>query len=98
VAHDSNNAGATAVVKNFTANPTGLGTAEGNVGEALLNDTQSVSGGPLTMFTTTLYDAHVEGQPITLRTANENLAVNMNADSSISTVTSGCVWVTWTEE
>lgn len=74
VPHDSSNAAATAVVRSYTANPTGLGTAVGNV------RIEKVDLGAVTALGETLewlFDLR-GAQPIVLRGAAQILAVNLN--------------------
>lgn len=92
VPYDSNSAAATAVVRNYTANPSGLGSAVGTIYAAkfFLSGTAAVAGSINIEF------GPRYGQAIVLRGVAQTLAINMNAVTS--TGNSMTISVEWTEE
>jgi len=90
VAHDSNNAAATANIGHYTANPSGLGAAVGTMRASHVGITQSgLSGGAVE------WDFAAAGQPVILRGTSEQFCVNFN-----STTVSGAlisIIVEWSE-
>jgi len=92
VPYDSNSIAATAVVRRYTANPSGLGAAVGTVSGSkfFLSGTGVVAGSIFVEF------GPRYGQAIVLRGTSELLAVNMNAVTS--TGNSMTISVEWTEE
>ena len=95
---DSANAAATATnINNYTANPSGLGTAVGNVQAGI---SESVfSGGTAVSFNNggqILFDADKYGQAITLRGTSQGIALNYNGVSFNGTP-SISICVVWTE-
>lgn len=93
VPHDSSDAAASAVVKAYTVNPSGVGAAIGTVDGALLSAN--------TVATPTIaadrLDAHYGengSREIVLRGVAEFLAINLNA----TTVSAVYAYIEWTEE
>jgi len=94
---DSNNAAGTAVVKNYTANPT-LGSTVGQVLAAALVGINSASASTTGGTAFPLFDADKYGQAITLRGTGEGLVVNLNGVSPVGTTAKFQFTVVWTEE
>lgn len=94
VPFDSNNPAATATVRAYTTNPGTLGTLVGNMQseKLLIPVVGSTTDDALTF---SQLEASLE-QPITLRGANEVLAINMNGVTSAGNVMN--VDIIWTEE
>jgi hypothetical protein len=93
VKFDTNCPAATAVARNYTANPTGLGTSAGD----LINTGIYVSGGgTVGSDPFELFDFIGAIQPITLRGTAESLCINMNGVTFAGN--SARVFVVWTEE
>lgn len=92
VPHDSLSAAATAAVKSYTANPSGLGAVVGTIRaeKIFIGATTAVSGELIADY------GPRYGQSIVLRGAAETLAVNLN--SVTSTGNSITICVEWTEE
>lgn len=89
VPHDSTSAAGTSVARSYTANPTTLGTLVGAV------RAQSTSVQAAGMPDMVKWNFHDGGQPIVLRGAAENLAVNFGGVSITGPVIS--VYVEWEE-
>ena len=88
VPHDSASAAATATVKHYTANPT-LGTAVGPVRAAQVAFNQGgITGGDITWEFT-------RGQPLLLKTVNEQLCVNFSSTTVTGAII--CIHVEWSE-
>ncbi len=94
---DSNNAAATAVVKNYTANPT-LGSSVGQVSAAVLAMPDPTAGSNTRYAPVTIFDADKYGQPITLRGTSEGLVVNCNGVTIGGLTPTIAITVVWTEE
>jgi hypothetical protein len=93
VPYDSNNAAGTAVVRSYTVNPTGVGTAVGTVRTEKMFIPATTSVIP----TEVVWDfSPPYKQAVTLRGAAQVLAINLGG----ATLTGGslCVSVEWTEE
>jgi hypothetical protein len=92
VPHDSTSAAATATVRSYTVNPSGLGTTVGTMRaeKFFLNAATAVSGSLIADF------GPRYAQSIVLRGTGEVLAVNMNAVTS--TGNSMTCTIEWTEE
>lgn len=92
VAHDSNDTAATAIIKSYTANPT-LGTLVGNVLQEQITFNNGLASG---LEDKIEYEFGVFTKALTLRNANESIAINFNS----TTVTAGSINFTiqWTEE
>ena len=94
VPHDSNDAGATATVLNYTANPSGLGAAVGTVRGVRIFPITSGSD----VYTTwqEFEFGNLPEKAVVLRGTSQVLALNLNA----ATVTGGTwiCFVEWTEE
>jgi hypothetical protein len=92
VPHDSTSAAATAVVRNYTANPSGLGATVGTLRaeKFFLAAATAVSGSLIVDF------GPRYSQSIILRGTGEVLAVNMNGVTS--TGNSMTITMEWTEE
>lgn len=92
VPHDSTSSAATATVRNYTANPSGLGSAVGTMRaeKFFLAGTATVAGSLIADF------GPRYGQSIVLRGTTEVLAVNMNGVSSSGS--SMTITIEWTEE
>lgn len=84
---DSNNSAATAVVKHYTANPSALGAA---VGDVYSNTTSFQASG-----ITTESIIKFESQPLVLRGTSEYLAINFNSTTIAGNVIS--ITVFWEE-
>lgn len=102
VALDSNNAASTAVVRIYTANPAGLGTAVGQVHSGLLANTfPTSSGNPVSLASRSsqiIFDHNLTGQPVVLRGTAEGLCLNFNSVKPSATTPLIAVTVFWTEE
>lgn len=96
VPHDSNNAASVAVLAAYTANPT-TGTSVGTLRSQKLIQTlatQTATDFPLIDHLS--WEFGSKGQPITLRAAAEQLAINLNAATATATA-SFDISVEWTE-
>lgn len=89
---DSNNAAATAVVRNYTANPSALGTTAGNIFATRFFYSGLSSFGDEILLN---FDENSK-QPITLRGTSELLAVNLNAVTQAGNSIAAAI--TWSEE
>lgn len=93
---DSNSAAATAVVKVYSANPT-TGSSLGQINSSLLNANPLLNGNnPPPRIV--LYDAHLAGQPLTLRGTAQGIVANFNGVIPDCTGPALSYTVTWTEE
>lgn len=93
---DSSSAAATAVAKVYSANPT-TGSSLGQISSSLLNCNPLLNGSnPPPRIV--LYDAHLAGQPITLRGTAQGLVANFNGVIPDCTGPALSWTVTWTEE
>jgi hypothetical protein len=94
VPYDSGDAAATAVVKAYTANPTGLGTAVGNVAglNLLIPGNTTQSNQPFVMEWGTPQNT----KALVLNNATENLAINLNGVTMGGSALD--ITVEWTEE
>jgi hypothetical protein len=91
---DSNNAAATATVKAYTVNPTGLGTTVATIlsEKLFVAAPATASGGGISIF-----DFGIRGtQPVVLRGVAEGLVVNLNSVTVAGS--SFCIEVEWTED
>jgi hypothetical protein len=91
---DSNNAAATATVKAYTVNPTGLGTAVATIlsEKLFVAAPATASGGGISIF-----DFGIRGtQPVVLRGVAQGLVVNLNSTTVAGS--SFCIDVEWTED
>ncbi len=89
-AHDSTNAAATANPGHYTVNPTALGTLVAVIRSTHIAVTASgISGGVVE------WDFETTGQPLVLRGATENIAINLNGGSITGPVMS--VSIEWSE-
>ena len=96
VPNDSDDLPATAVVRNYTANPT-LGTLVGNVRSYKLVVPQTTPlGGAVNGPINEIAFGNNAGKSIVLRGTSEVLAINMNAATLIGGVIVACI--EWTEE
>lgn len=93
---DSANAAATAVAKNYTANPT-PGSTVGQVSSFVLSQPDSAAVSNATYSPVAAFDADKYGQAIVLRGTGEGVVVNMNG---VSIGAGGTIsfTVVWTEE
>jgi len=94
VKHDSNDAAATAVILNYTANPAALGSLVGNI-RAVKYDfvAANLSSSSLRILR---WDFRSRGaKPLVLRNANELVAINLNSVTTASNLIS--INVEWTE-
>ena len=95
---NSASSAASAVVKTFTANPSGLGTSVGRVksfchaGDIYING----SGGFSIFPSRVVYECGSLEEPITLNSSGETLAMNFNGATASGTPIA--VTVTWQEE
>lgn len=93
VPHDSLDAAATAVVKSYTVNPSGVGAAIGAVDGGLL-DANTVATPTIGADKLDLRYGENGSRDIVLRGVAEFLAINLNA----ATITSAFAMIEWTEE
>ena len=94
VSHDSNNSAATAVIRNYSANPAVLGALVGDLrAERHFIPTAALNGQAEALIWDT---AQTDDQPIILRGITQILAINFNA----TTIAGGSFdgWIEWTEE
>lgn len=91
VPHDSLDAAATATVKSYTANPSGLGAAVGSVRVERMEAT--TSGGAAPPASTFIF-GNKPSKAIVLRGTSQLLAVNFNANAAATAQ----VAIEWTEE
>lgn len=92
VSYDSTNSASTAVVRNYTANPTGLGTP---VGIILARRITVNSSGAVVQPISLDYNTRENAQPITLRGTSEILSINLSG----TTITGPLISITieWEE-
>lgn len=102
VSLDSSNTASTASVKIYTANPSGLGTAVGQVHSGLLANIFSASTGnpvsPCGRSSQIIFDHNLTGQPVVLRGTTEGLCINFNSVKPSATTPLIAITVFWTEE
>ncbi len=91
---DSNNAAATAVVRAYTANPSGLGTAVGNIRTRKVF-VSLASGNTSNADEMILEFGTRNTQPLVLRGTSELVAINLNGVTIAGN--SFCISVEWTE-
>jgi hypothetical protein len=91
-AYDSNDAGATAVVNSYSANPSVLGTSAGNIRGAKLNLGAAGAAGSIVWDFTTR-----NAKAVVLRGAAQSLALNWNG-AAVPSGTSVDIDIEWTEE
>lgn len=91
IAHDTNNAAATAVIRSYTANPT-LGTTVGDlrIQNLYISGGGTIGAGPF------IYESITQDQPLVLRGTSQLIAINMNAATFAGNVCRA--WVEFTEE
>jgi len=73
---DSGDAAASCSAKTYSANPSGLGTSVGSVVSCSFTSAGFTASQERSFV---LFDAHLAGEPITLRGTSEQLVVNLNA-------------------